>query len=137
MNQFCANTAELSRFEASEAKKERAASAREASIADRVAELTAPGGDYHPWTIQNFQEAIAEASQAHIRIVVALTAAAAMDGNCHNDHSNHFALEAIRKSVETYWHDMALSKAEHEADEAAKYACPNCGGAGCRSCREE
>lgn len=82
-------------------------------VEQRAKYLTQPGEEFHPWTFDNFEEAIGNAPEAERKVMFA-TIAAAVDSNLKNDNNNHLALVSVRCMVERYWLEIATKKAERE-----------------------
>lgn len=100
---------ELNRFLADQEEEE----LRAERVEERTKELMQPGEDYHPWTFENFEEAIENAPDAQRKTLFACVTEAVGTG-LNNDHANHLAMVAMRQLVERYWQDVSSKIAENE-----------------------
>lgn len=100
---------ELNRF----LERESLAEVRAEQTEQRAKDLMRMGEEYHPWTFENFEEAIGNAPDANRKIMFATIAEAVSVGLVDN-HRNHLALVAVRQLVERYWTELAVSVAERD-----------------------
>jgi hypothetical protein len=100
---------ELNRFLAAEHTQE----IRAEQIEQRAKSLMRVGEEYHPWSFENFEEAIGNAPDAERKVMFATIAEAVASG-LKNDHCNHMALVAIRQMNERYWTKLAVCVAERD-----------------------
>lgn len=83
------------------------------AVEERAKYLMQIGEDFHPWTFQNFTEAIENAPDAYRKTMFACIAEAVNSG-LQNNHANHLALVAVRQLVERYWTECAAKAADAE-----------------------
>ena len=80
-------------------------------IEEKVKGIMAEGGDYYPYTFDNFQEAIAEASGKELLdITNYLAVCDTFNGN--DDTDNELLFKAINSTVKAYWYDAAKKHVE-------------------------
>lgn len=93
--------------------QQEAADHRAELVEARTKQLMDKGEDYHPWTFENFTEAIENAPEAERKMMFNLIAAA-VDLGLNNDHGNHMALVGLRQLVERYCTKGAAARADAE-----------------------
>lgn len=109
MNDLCAATTALRAYEFQQVKADHRAKA----VAERAAEKREIGGECHPWTLDNFREAIGHC--ADVDLIIALsTIRSAVNLQLNNPYSNQFALSELKIAVEKYWLDVAMVIADRE-----------------------
>ena len=93
--------------------KESEAERRAEMVEQRTKDLMQVGEAWHPWTFENFEEAIVEAPKAE-RMQMFILIASAVDLGLKNDHGNHLALVGLRQLVERYCTEGAAKAADAE-----------------------
>jgi hypothetical protein len=89
---------------------EEAAYQRHCEACDEYAENLLRTSEFNPWTREHFAEAIENAPDSDQRVAHAGIVAAIVDLGLGNEHTNHFALTALKKLVENYW--LAIAQVE-------------------------
>ena len=100
--------------------QQEAAERRAAMVEQRTKDLMQVGEEYHPWSFQNFEEAIANAPDSD-RVLMFTYIAAAVDQGLKNDHTNHLALVGLRQLVERYWTKCAAQAADEELTDLSDF----------------
>jgi len=90
-----------------------AAERRADMVEQRTKDLMQKGESWHPWTFENFEEAIGNAPEAQRKVMFSCIASA-VDSGLNNDHANHCALVAVRQLVERYCTEGAAKAADAE-----------------------
>jgi len=93
--------------------KESEAELRAAMVEQRTKDLMQVGEAWHPWSFENFEEAIGNAPEAQRKVMFSCIASA-VDGGLNNDHANHCALVAVRQLVERYCTEGAAKATDAE-----------------------
>lgn len=75
-------------------------------------DLMRPGGECHPWTINNFYEAIEQLPDGPRVLFFSAAAAACFDMNLEDAAVNQKALAALNYAINNYWLRIALRMAE-------------------------
>lgn len=111
----CANTYYLDKHLAELDRADR----REAAIAANANDLL--DGEYDPFEVNNFNEAMAEMTDREMAEVSSLM----------RDGKHPQASETLASHISGYWRTMAYEKSERLAE-----SCYHCFGRGCRKCEE-
>jgi hypothetical protein len=111
MNQ-CANTSYLREYENEEVRKDH----RAERVKERAAGMLLEGGECHPWTIDNFREALGHCADADLMIALAYVRSAILGCKLENKYANQSAMVELKNLVEKYWHGVAEVIADREED---------------------
>ena len=84
-----------------------------AMIKEAAKDLVQPGQEFHPWTFDNFTEAIENAPRGE-RMVMFASISEADHRGLNDNFANHLALTSITKMVEDYWNRAAIVQAEKD-----------------------
>lgn len=79
--------------------------------------LMAPGNDYDPYNLKNFEQALSDAPESAIKFVWAFYVEAAKD-KFRDNTTNHTAIYALDLMVWEYWEKLATARAEYLIREA-------------------
>lgn len=89
---------------------------REELVESMIDELLSPSGEFYPFSTENLSEALTQADmKAMFRLAVF---AAASNERPDNPCSSHYLAVCLRSIANTYWHNMAMERAEKEIPSA-------------------
>lgn len=100
---------ELNRHIEDETEKDRRAESAER----RARFMMQKDQEYYPWTFEHFEEAIANALKFE-RLIVWSCIAKAIRVSLNKPEENEFALSVLQDMVESYWHKLAVQKANKQ-----------------------
>lgn len=103
---------ELNHHLDAQAAEERSAEDRERLIEQQVQELTKPDGDCDPFTVEHFQEAIAQMEYGKVVVVSSFAHTAAKLP--HNDTAKSMFSDVLINEVRKYWENVARYILENE-----------------------
>lgn len=113
----CVATIQLNRYLADLDREDR----REAAIESHIEALMDIDGDYDPYEVNNFNEALSELTDRELAVVTELI----------RNQKHEAAAKLLDSHITVYWRNLAKSKAESLAE-----TCRRCFGLGCPRCED-